>query len=117
MAFRTLEVAVVHKLVAVHHHLDGVYTTSDAERERTVVVGLNHLTGTVIGLQAVHLEAGTLHGDAGTFVPYDTREALTIDDDEVAQRLVVALRIERHAGSVFALLRLDGDGLYLVGRA
>ena len=103
--------------MAVHHHLDGVPTTSYAEREAAVVFRLHILTGTVVDLHAVHLEAGTLHGDAGAFVPYEAREALTVDDDEVGQRFVIALRVEGHGRGIFALLRPDVYGLYTIGRA
>ena len=72
MTFWSLEVAVVYKLVTVHLDLDGVDATSYAEREASVIFRLYVFACAVVHIHTVHLEAGTLHGDAGAFVVHET---------------------------------------------
>ena len=96
----TLIVAVVGELVAVHHHLDGVDAWQHLERETTVVVRLQHFALRVVDRLAVHLEVGTLHGDARAVVHHEAREVLTVLYDDFAHRLVVAMGIEGDAGAL-----------------
>ena len=87
--------AVVHKRVAVLHHLYGDgFATYDAEREVTFLVGLHGLARSTVQHVVVDQEVGTLHGNARAVVGHVAREALAIDDGELAHRDVVGLVIE-----------------------
>ena len=118
MTSGTFVVAVIGKGVAVHHRLYPACAAQDAERERAVVGRLHQVARRIVYVMAIHTEAGSLHGDARTLVHHVAREAVAISDDEVGQRLVVALAIECHGHG--ATLQLDvvcADGRHVVGDA
>ena len=96
MALSALEVAVVGEGMTVHHGLDSILAVEHVERECTVEVGLHVATFIIMQRLAVHAEAGTLHGDAGAVVHHVAGEAMAVGDDELVQRLVVALVVEGH---------------------
>ena len=87
--------AIVHKCVAVLHHLYGDgFATYDAEREVTFLVCLHGLARSTVQHIVVDQEVGTLHGNARAVVGHVAREALAIDDGELAHRHVIGLVIE-----------------------
>ena len=100
-----LIVAVVSKLVVVHHGLDAVLALHHAEREATVVVGLYQVALGVVYLLTVHHEVNTLNWDAGAVEHHVAREALAVRDDELLQCHVVAVGVEGH--TVVCYLQFD----------
>ena len=84
----------------VHHGLHGMLAIEHAEREGAVVVGLHILALCVVDAVAVHQEVDTLHGDARAVVHDEAREAPSVSDGELAQRLVVACGVEGHGHGI-----------------
>ena len=100
MTCRTLIVAVISERVTVHDHLDGIVSWEHIEREATIILRFHEVALGIVNLLAVHHEVGTLHRDTRTVVHHITRETFTVLDDNLAQRLVVAMGIERHTGTL-----------------